>query len=123
MSVTETPSATSIASGTEAKFPKKYRARKPISETEKVRKRTAFLERNRVAAGKCRSRKKDWVEKMEEDARAARATNTALKAEHLVLLGEVKCLRALVATCDDECKQAEKGKAEASVEPPTQIET
>jgi hypothetical protein len=75
-----------------------------------------------VAAGKCRSRKKDWVGKLEEDAREAQAINAALKAEHLVLLGEVNCLRALAATCDDECKQAERGRAKVFVGPHTPTE-
>lgn len=116
----QTPSASSNNSGKEVKSRKKYRERQPVSQQEKDRKRTAFLERNRVAAGKCRSRKKDLVGQLEQDVRKAQTLNTALKAEHLVLLGEVNALRALAATCDDECKAA---KEPVKVEAPTRTET
>jgi len=105
-SQTPSNSALSNDSGKAVKSRKKYRERRPVSQKEKDRKRTAFLERNRVAAGKCRSRKKDLVGKLEQDVRKAQTRNTALNAEYMVLLGEVKALRALAATCDDECKAA-----------------
>jgi hypothetical protein len=88
---------------------KKYRKRKPVSEKEKASKRVAFLERNRVAADKCRTRKKAWTSRLEDDVSAAQTENTNLKNEHLGLLQEVDELKALVALCDAECEATETG--------------
>lgn len=74
-----------------------------------MNKRAAFLERNRVAAGKCRTRKKDWVGKLEEDARLAQAINEELKREVQELTEMVRGLRELATRCDDECALAKKG--------------
>ncbi|KAI5836859.1 hypothetical protein DFP73DRAFT_458946, partial [Morchella snyderi] len=64
----------------------------PLIEDDKRRKK--FLERNRVAASKCRQKKKLWMQKLEENARNAqlnaknlREQVTALKDEMLNLKG------------------------------------
>ncbi|KAI5854553.1 hypothetical protein BZA05DRAFT_443223 [Tricharina praecox] len=43
-------------------------------------KRRRFLERNRVAASKCRQKKKAWMQDLESDARDAQNTSKQLKA-------------------------------------------
>ncbi|KAH0602769.1 uncharacterized protein H6S33_008419 [Morchella sextelata] len=67
---------------------------KPIPPVEDDKRRKKFLERNRVAASKCRQKKKLWMQKLEENARNAqlsaknlREQVTALKDEMLNLKG------------------------------------
>ena len=59
-------------------------------------KRTKFLERNRVAASKCRQKKKEWTSNLEERARQLQANKTqlsvmasSLREEVLYLKGEM----------------------------------
>lgn len=75
-----------------------------LSAEDQVHKRAAFLERNRVAAGKCRSRRRDWVGKLEDEVKSARAVNAELKAVRLGLLEEVSGLRRLAERCDGVCE-------------------
>ena len=67
-------------------------------EPEEDVKRERFLERNRVAASKCRQKKKEWTESLEDDERQQKALNsyltryvTQLKEELLFLKSE--CLK------------------------------
>jgi len=107
--VFKTPSMVSASPATTPKPRKKYRKRKPISEKEKASKRVAFLERNRVAADKCRTKKKQQTSQLEEDVATAQTQNTNLKMEHLGLLQEVNELKDLVALCDAECETTKNG--------------
>ncbi len=65
-------------------------------EEEVDEKRSKFLERNRVAASKCRQKKKEWTNNLEQRARELQQNKTqlalmvgSLKEEMLFLKGEV----------------------------------
>ena len=73
-------------------------------EPEEDVKRERFLERNRVAASKCRQKKKEWTESLEDDERQQKALNsyltryvTQLKEELLFLKSE--CLKHSDCDC------------------------
>ncbi|TKA78348.1 hypothetical protein B0A49_01230 [Cryomyces minteri] len=61
-------------------------------------KRDRFLERNRLAAAKCRQKKKVWTEGLEERGRNAQAQNTFLRAEIANLRNELMSLKGMVLT-------------------------
>ena len=84
------------------KLPRRHRKRKPLGTAEIAIKRERFLERNRVAASKCRSRKKGWVGKLEEDVRIRQKRNEELKVQRNELLEEVQSLRSVAARCAAE---------------------
>jgi len=113
MSVTpevfKAPSVASASLAHSIKPRKKYRKRKPISEKEQASKRVAFLERNRLAADKCRTKKKEWTSRLEEDVSVAQTQNRNLKMEHLGLMQELDELKSLVAMCDAECEATTHG--------------
>jgi len=91
----------------------------PIENTKRER----FLERNRVAASKCRQKKKEWTNGLEDDERQQKALNTYLRQcvaqmreELLFLKGE--CLRH----SDCECTAIRKHMASTipMMQPPSQ---
>jgi hypothetical protein len=66
-------------------------------------KRRRFLERNRVAASKCRQKKKAWMQDLESDARTAQNTSRQLKAVVGMLREEILQLKNELLkhnTCD-----------------------
>jgi hypothetical protein len=73
------------------------RPRKALTEEARERKRHEFLERNRIAAGKCRLQKKVKVETLEERYQILKNRNTALKELRGILMGEVQSLRGLAS--------------------------
>ncbi|KAF8449738.1 hypothetical protein BDZ91DRAFT_629126, partial [Kalaharituber pfeilii] len=56
-------------------------------------KRKRFLERNRVAASKCRQKKKEWMQNLEENARRAQSTSKFLQHTVGVLKDELLILK------------------------------
>lgn len=60
-------------------------------------KRSRFLERNRLAASKCRQKKKNWVENLEARARELLAFNKALNLEVASLKHEVLQMKVEIA--------------------------
>lgn len=67
-------------------------------------KRDKFLERNRVAASKCRQRKKEWVSGLEEAKNGLETQNAHLQMEYNGLLGEVSRMKNQImahANCHD----------------------
>lgn len=67
-------------------------------------KRDKFLERNRIAASKCRQRKKQWVNGLEEAKNGLETQNSQLQMEYNSLLGEVSRMKNQImshATCHD----------------------
>lgn len=84
----------------EKKDDKKKKAASPVDEEEEKRKQ--FLERNRVAASKCRQRKKQLFQKMEDELafystgyRELSAQVTQLREQLLTLRGVVTSLKNL----------------------------
>lgn len=78
--------------------------REPSSGGEEDAKRTKYLERNRVAASKCRQKKKEWVHELEESKAEMEARHVELQREYGVLLGEVSMIKNMLmrhAACKD----------------------
>lgn len=95
--------------------------RKLRTEEEEAAKRTAFLERNRMAAQKCRSRKKRQTNTLEDDLAVQEEINTRLKGEVAELAAELKTLKEVYIQCEQECRHA-RAKEEAGRESPTRAE-
>ncbi|KAG5948838.1 hypothetical protein E4U60_000620 [Claviceps pazoutovae] len=62
-------------------------------DSKKSTRRERSLERNRVAASKCRKRKKAWTEKLEEKKSGLEAMNSELQSQYLGLLEESSYLK------------------------------
>ena len=65
------------------KRPRKYASRRSNNTNEPTKpedaKRSKFLERNRVAASKCRQKKKEWTQNLENRARELQKHNNQLR--------------------------------------------
>ncbi|KAI0491059.1 hypothetical protein F4859DRAFT_508848 [Xylaria cf. heliscus] len=75
-----------------------------INPKEKEGKRRHFLQRNRVAAMKCRKKKKEWVNDLEETKSGLESQNTHLHMELDGLVDEASRIRAQLmvhANCND----------------------
>ncbi|KAK4696037.1 hypothetical protein P7C71_g1815, partial [Lecanoromycetidae sp. Uapishka_2] len=66
-----------------------------VNKPEDV-KRSKFLERNRVAASKCRQKKKEWTQNLEDRAREFQKTNSSLRIVIESLRQEVLFLKSEV---------------------------
>jgi len=87
-------------------LPKKRRTRKArnSSSEEQVDKREKFLERNRVAASKCRQKKKEYVSELEDAKLGLETQRTQLRMERDLLLNEAERIKnqlMLHANCRD----------------------
>jgi DNA repair exonuclease SbcCD ATPase subunit len=66
--------------------------------------RNQFLERNRVAASKCRQKKKEWAHDLEDTKSMLEAQNMELHSEYDELLEQVTNMKNSLlchATCND----------------------
>ncbi|KAL2151973.1 hypothetical protein VTH82DRAFT_5157 [Thermothelomyces myriococcoides] len=87
--------------------PKKRKVRKTRKESnaaEETQKRNKFLERNRVAASKCREKKKQYVSELEATKMDLELRNAHLKIEVDGLIGEISTLKHRLmahAKCND----------------------
>ncbi|PVH80128.1 hypothetical protein DL98DRAFT_515626 [Cadophora sp. DSE1049] len=93
--------------------------RKMRTEEEEAEKRRIFLERNRMAAQKCRSRKKRQTNTLEDDLALQEEINTRLKAEVAELTAELGKLKEVYLQCEQECRHAKL--QEGAPEPPEAI--
>lgn len=76
-----------------------------VSKPEDV-KRSKFLERNRVAASKCRQKKKEWTRNLETRAREFQKNNNMLRLEVESLRQEVLFLKTeMLKHSNCECSQ------------------
>ena len=82
---------TTKSSGKQEKQTKK----KTSDEKTRSEKRVHILERNRIAAGKCRKRKKATISTLEEKCHILKARNTAMRELAWELMREMESLRAL----------------------------
>ncbi|RSL64695.1 hypothetical protein CEP54_004558 [Fusarium duplospermum] len=67
-------------------------------------KRSKFLKRNRIAASKCRQKKKEWVNNLEETRYGLEHQHSTLQTEYNDLLGEVSKMKNQLmqhAGCND----------------------
>ncbi len=85
---------------------KKRKTRRPKDSgaVEEEHKRSKFLERNRIAASKCREKKKQYVSELEDTKVSLEAQHLQLQQEYNGLLGEVSGLKHHLmahAKCND----------------------
>ncbi|KFA72411.1 hypothetical protein S40288_09816 [Stachybotrys chartarum IBT 40288] len=76
---------------------------KPIEDVDEPQ-RNQFLERNRVAASKCRQKKKEWAHDLEDTKSMLEAQNMDLHSEYDELLEQVTNMKNSLlchATCND----------------------
>lgn len=83
--------------------PRRRRPRKPkpkpqLSMEEEEAKKNKTLERNRIAASKCREKKKDWTKDLEETKIGLESQNSHLQMEYSTLVKEVGEIRAQLMT-------------------------
>lgn len=81
--------------------PRKPRPKPQLSQEEEEAKREKFLERNRVAAGKCRVKRKTWMTDLEDKMANLENQNSQLRMEHSALVIEINQARALLMTHTD----------------------
>jgi len=93
---------------TTAKEPVRKKAKKvkkePEVALEEDNKRSKFLERNRIAASKCRQKKKEWMSDLEETKTGLENTRNQLQMEYTGLLSEVNRMKDQLmshAGCND----------------------
>ncbi|KAI0914217.1 hypothetical protein F4824DRAFT_110335 [Ustulina deusta] len=82
----------------------KHRTKESVDPKEKEGKRRHFLQRNRVAAMKCRKKKKEWVSDLEETKSGLENQNAHLHMELDGLVDEASRIRAQLmahANCND----------------------
>lgn len=92
-----TQSTQQVSSNPDVKIPKKRgRKRKQLDEKTRVEERKKFLERNRVAANRCRERKKTYVSSLETRQKEVLAKNQYLHVEVEALREEIAILKHLV---------------------------
>lgn len=73
-------------------------------EDESTEKRKKFLEKNRIAASKCREKKKKWVHDLEYNKSQLERLNMELRLEHRGLLNELNQTKGMLmshADCND----------------------
>lgn len=85
--------------------------RQKLTEEEK---RKSFLERNRVAALKCRQRKKQWLESLQAKVEYYSSENETLTTEIATLSGEVQKLKTMLLQHKD-CQLGMTKEALASI--------
>ncbi|EEU41380.1 uncharacterized protein NECHADRAFT_83404 [Fusarium vanettenii 77-13-4] len=93
--------------------PRRPAAKEPVVEEEEEEedmddhqssKRSKFLKRNRIAASKCRQKKKEWVNNLEETRSELEHQHSTLQTEYNDLLGEVSKMKNQLmqhAGCND----------------------
>jgi hypothetical protein len=82
-----------------AKKPRKQRKKrsKQMSEAEANEKRQKFLDRNKVAAHKCRQRKKEWTDNLQTKSQMYQLTNDMLRQQVTEGLAEIAHLKMMVS--------------------------
>ncbi|KAK0110072.1 hypothetical protein ONS95_002729 [Cadophora gregata] len=94
--------------------------RKQRTVEEEAEKRRIFLERNRMAAQKCRSRKKRQTNTLEDDLAVQEEINARLKGEVADLTAELRKLKEVYLQCEQECRHA-KMQESAPEEVPSSV--
>jgi hypothetical protein len=73
--------------------------KKPLSPAAEQLKREKFLERNRIAASRCREKKKKYIGRVEERTVELRRTNVRLRAEKEYLVKEIGSMTEVLLGC------------------------
>jgi hypothetical protein len=84
------------------KRPRKSK-KKPLTKEQEEAKRKKFLERNRVAADKCRQNRKKWIDDLQAKAHFFTADNAAKKAALEKLEHDISQLKALLFVHSGRC--------------------
>ncbi|KAF8451875.1 hypothetical protein BGX38DRAFT_471438 [Terfezia claveryi] len=84
---------------------KNSKACRDMDEHAQEEKRRRFLERNRVAASKCRQKKKEWMHNLEETARTAQNNSKYLQAAVIQLKDELLLLKQELLKHHDQQKR------------------
>lgn len=84
--------------------PRKSRKKSMTKEQEEA-KRQKFLERNRVAADKCRQNKKKWIDDLQTKAQHFNTDNTAKKVQLEELENEIEQIRSLLFIHSRSCSE------------------
>lgn len=91
------------------KKPRKSK-KKPLTRDQEEAKRKKFLERNRIAADKCRQNRKKWIDDLQNRAHFLNADNAAKKATVEQLEQELVQLRSLLFIHSRACNQEDIGR-------------
>lgn len=86
------------------KKPRKSK-KKPMTKEQEESKRKKFLERNRIAADKCRQNRKKWIDDLQTKAHYFSADKTAKKAQLEELEQEIVQLRSLLFIHSRSCNE------------------
>jgi hypothetical protein len=86
------------------KKPRKSK-KKPMTKEQEESKRKKFLERNRVAADKCRQNRKKWIDDLQTKAHYFGADNTTKKSQLEELEQEIVQLRSLLFIHSRSCNE------------------
>lgn len=84
--------------------PAKQESEDEGEEDESTDKRKKFLEKNRLAASKCREKKKKWVHELEYNKSQMERLNLELRLEHRGLINELNQTKGMLmshADCND----------------------
>ncbi|KAI2621695.1 hypothetical protein GGR54DRAFT_75903 [Hypoxylon sp. NC1633] len=85
-------------------LPSEQLVEEEVAPRASTTKRNRFLQRNRVAATKCRQKKKEWVSDLEETRLGLESQNNHLQMEYSNLKNEITYIKAQLmehATCND----------------------
>jgi hypothetical protein len=80
----------------QVKAKRRRKTKCPFTAVEAEEKRKSYLERNRIAASKCRRRKSEQVASLRQKEIALETANARMKLEHTQLKDEVDKLKVLV---------------------------
>lgn len=86
------------------KKPRKSK-KKTITKEQEESKRKKFLERNRIAADKCRQNRKKWIDDLQTKAHYLGADNTAKKAQLEELEQEIMQMRSMLFIHSRSCNE------------------
>jgi hypothetical protein len=75
---------------------RRSRTKDDADTDDPAEKRKRFLERNRAAAARCRSKKKQWVENLEVKAKSMEEQNQSFQEEIVILKQEVQNLKNIL---------------------------
>lgn len=103
------------------KVPKERgRKRKQLDEKAQIEERKKFLERNRVAANRCRDRRKAYISDLEKREKKISTENQLLHCEIAMLRKEIISLKALVdvqCACSEDMMEHNLRKKLRDLEP------
>jgi hypothetical protein len=83
---------------------------KDLSPAAEALQRKKFLERNCIAASRCREKKKEYISRVEERKVELQRTNVRLKAENEYLLKEINSMTEVLLDCGNCARRGDVKK-------------